>query len=51
MGWELQRSLTPLGEVVTLDHRAELNPVVDGAPLQGDFGHYEIGRASCRERV
>lgn len=48
VGWELQRSLTPLGEVVALDHRAELNPVVDGAPLQGDFGQPEALRATVQ---
>ena len=41
VGWELQRSLAPLGEVVALDH--------DGAPgLSGDFAQPENLAATVR---
>jgi len=41
VGWELQRSLAPLGEVVALDH--------DGAPgLSGDFAQPESLAATVR---
>ena len=41
VGWELQRSLAPLGEVIALDH--------DGAPgLSGDFAHPESLAATVR---
>lgn len=42
VGWELQRSLAPLGEVIALDH--------DGAPgLSGDFAHPESLAATVRD--
>ena len=42
VGWELQRSLAPLGDVVALDH--------DGAPgLSGDFAHPESLAATVRD--
>lgn len=37
VGWELQRSLAPLGELVALGSRAGDNPVLDNTPLHGDF--------------
>lgn len=37
VGWELQRSLAPLGELVALGSRAEDNPRLDGHALHGDF--------------
>lgn len=37
VGWELQRSLAPLGEVIALGSQADANPVLDGRPLQGNF--------------
>ena len=37
VGWELQRSLAPLGELVALGSRTEDNPVLDGRVLQADF--------------
>lgn len=37
VGWELQRSLAPLGEVIALGSQADANPVLAGRPLQGDF--------------
>jgi dTDP-4-dehydrorhamnose reductase len=41
VGWELQRSLAPLGQLVALDH--------DGAPgLSGDFAHPESLAATVR---
>ena len=41
VGWELQRSLAPLGELIALDH--------DGAPgLSGDFAHPESLAATVR---
>ena len=41
VGWELQRSLAPLGEVIALDH--------DGAPgLSGDFAHPDSLAATVR---
>ena len=41
VGWELQRSLAPLGDIVALDH--------DGAPgLSGDFAHPESLAATVR---
>ncbi len=41
VGWELQRSLAPLGDVIALDH--------DGAPgLSGDFAHPESLAATVR---
>ena len=42
VGWELQRSLAPLGDVIALDH--------DGAPgLSGDFAHPESLAATVRD--
>ena len=42
VGWELQRSLAPLGELIALDH--------DGAPgLSGDFAHPESLAATVRD--
>ncbi|WP_153162073.1 dTDP-4-dehydrorhamnose reductase [Zoogloea sp. 1C4] len=42
VGWELQRSLAPLGEVIALDH--------DGAPgLSGDFAQPESLAATVRD--
>ena len=52
IGWELQRSLAPLGEVIALDSAGD-----PAAQWCGDFKNLtglaatEIGRASCRERV
>ena len=44
VGWELQRSLAPLGEVIALDH--------DGAPgLSGDFAHPESLAATVRDEL
>ena len=41
VGWELQRSLAPLGELIALDH--------DGAPgLSGDFAHPDSLAATVR---
>lgn len=41
VGWELQRSLAPLGELIALDH--------NGAPgLSGDFAHPESLAATVR---
>ncbi|WP_374240364.1 dTDP-4-dehydrorhamnose reductase [Zoogloea sp.] len=41
VGWELQRSLAPLGDIVALDH--------DGAPgLSGDFAHPDSLAATVR---
>ena len=41
VGWELQRSLAPLGELIALDH--------DGAPgFSGDFAHPESLAATVR---
>jgi len=41
VGWELQRSLAPLGELIALDH--------DGVPgLSGDFAHPESLAATVR---
>ncbi len=37
VGWELQRSLAPLGELVALGSQRESNPEVDGRALHGDF--------------
>lgn len=37
VGWELQRSLAPLGEVIALGSQADANPVLAGQPLQGNF--------------
>ena len=48
VGWELQRSLVPLGEVVALHFRSEANPVQDGAALQGDFSQPEALRDTVR---
>ncbi len=41
VGWELQRSLAPLGELVAVDYRSEGNPPIDGVALQGDFSQPE----------
>ena len=40
VGWELQRALAPLGEVIGLDH--------DSAELHGDFSQPEALRATVR---
>lgn len=48
VGWELQRSLAPLGEVVALDFQADANPVLDGHALQGDFSQPEGLRDTVR---
>lgn len=37
LGWELQRSLAPLGEVVALGRDAARNPLHQGQPLAGDL--------------
>lgn len=37
VGWELQRSLAPLGQVFALDFDASKNPIWDGQSLCGDF--------------
>lgn len=41
VGWELQRSLAPLGELIAVDYRSEGNPSIDGVALQGDFSQPE----------
>ena len=41
VGWELQRSLAPLGELVAVDYRSEGNPSIGGVALQGDFSQPE----------
>ena len=41
VGWELQRSLAPLGTLVALGSRTEDNPVLDGQALQADFLHLQ----------
>ena len=48
VGWELQRSLAPLGELIALDFRAENNPAIDGAALQGDFSCPEALRETVQ---
>lgn len=37
LGWELQRSLAPLGEVIALARDAAHNPLYQGQPLAGDL--------------
>lgn len=37
VGWELQRSLAPLGELIALGSQCETNPKVKGRVLHGDF--------------
>lgn len=37
IGWELQRSLAPLGELLALGSQRESNPQVQGRALNGDF--------------
>ena len=37
VGWELQRSLAPLGELVALGSQRESNPHIGGHALHGDF--------------
>ena len=37
LGWELQRSLAPLGELVALGRQAETHPLFPGTPLHGNF--------------
>lgn len=39
LGWELQRSLAPLGELVALGRQPQSNPLCNGVPLQGNFLH------------
>ena len=48
VGWELQRSLAPLGELIALDFRAENNPAIDGVALQGDFSRPETLRETVQ---
>ncbi len=48
VGWELQRSLAALGELIALDFDASRNPVMDGSPLQGDFTQPEALRETVR---
>ena len=48
VGWELQRSLAPLGELIALDFRAENNPAIDGVALQGDFSRPEALRETVQ---
>lgn len=50
VGWELQRSLAPLGEVIALSSRREDNPKVNGCPLQGDFMH-QVGLVETVQTV
>ena len=37
LGWELQRSLAPLGELVALSRQAETHSLFPGTPLHGNF--------------
>lgn len=37
VGWELQRSLAPLGDLVALGSQRDCNPQVQGRALNGDF--------------
>lgn len=37
VGWELQRSLAPLGQLVALGSRSQDNPLLGGQPLHGNF--------------
>ena len=48
VGWELQRSLAPLGEVVALDFDSAHNPSMDGRVLAGDFSQPEALRQTVR---
>lgn len=48
VGWELQRSLAPLGELVALDFDSAHNPSVNGHVLAGDFSQPESLRQTVR---
>ena len=51
VGWELTRSLMPLGHVVACDRAACDLAQPDRVGRVVDAVAPEIGRASCRERV
>ena len=48
VGWEVQRSLAPLGEVFALDYRLEDHPLWEGQPRAGDFSDPEGLRETVR---
>ena len=50
VGWELQRSLSPLGDLVALDRHGIEHGTADGTPLCGDFGNL-AGITATVERV
>ena len=48
VGWELQRSLAPLGTVWALGRDSTTNPVLQGQPLHGDLADPEALAATVR---
>lgn len=51
LGWELQRSLAPLGELVALGRQAETHPLFPGTPLHGNFLQLDaLAETVCRVR-